>query len=118
VTVDVAKVEASYSQDGNFYVGPNGSGAAIGKRYETFETWLAENPDTPIDPPIMGLGPSGNVVFGDGRHRWAVLRDLGEKRIAVMIPPEEFKTFQERYGAQKENGVANTGSRAPQEALA
>jgi hypothetical protein len=103
ITVDVAKVEADYSQDSNFYVSPGGGGAAIGNRYKQFQQWLIDNPDTPIDPPDMGW--SGHVAcFGDGRHRWAVLRDQGAKRIAVTIPRRDLKIFVERYGAELVDG--------------
>lgn len=103
ITVDVAKVEADYSKDSNFYVSPGGGGAAIGGRYKRFEQWLIDNPTVPIDPPDMGW--SGySAVFGDGRHRWAVLRDQGAKRIAVTIPKRDFKYFQERYGAEVVEG--------------
>jgi 2'-5' RNA ligase len=104
VIVDVKKVEASYSKDENFYVGENGSGAAIGTRYQKFKQWLVDYPETPIDPPNLGLTPSKNIMFGDGRHRWAVLRDMGETEIAVTIDRDELKTFKEKYGAREVTG--------------
>jgi len=103
VTVDVAKVEASYSKDTSFYVGPGGSGASISNRYERFKQWLRDNPHVPIDPPNLGVTPSGAIIFGDGRHRWAVLRDMGETRIPVLIQKHELQIFKDRYGAQEAN---------------
>lgn len=104
VTLDVDKVEASWSKDRDFYVGPGGTGAAIGKRYARFQQWLDENPETPIDPPMIGLTPSRSIIFGDGRHRFAVLRDLGEKRIAALVPREDLKDMEARFGAQRVSG--------------
>lgn len=98
VLLDVDKVEASYSKDENFYVGPQGAGG-IGTRYQRFLQWLEENPNTPIDPPMIGLTPSKTIIFGDGRHRWAVLRDMGEKRIPALVPVEDLKVMQEKFGA-------------------
>jgi hypothetical protein len=99
VSIDVAKVEASYSQDREFYVGPGGSGSAIGNRYDRFIQWLEDNPNTPIDPSLIGLGPSKDIRFGDGRHRWAVLRDSGVKNIAVIVPDYDLGNFEKLYGA-------------------
>ena len=119
MTVDVAKVEEQWSGDSNFYVGPGGSGAAIGDRYNQFKAWLAEHPNTPIGAPSLGYYKGRGIMFGNGRHRWAVLRDLGAKRIAVTVDRGSVKEFERLFGGQVVPGpVAHAADEVSKEAVA
>jgi hypothetical protein len=35
--------------------------------------------------------PNGSVVFGDGRHRFAYLRDIGLKKIPMSLDKESVR---------------------------
>ena len=57
VWVDVAKIEESWQQERNFYIGPGGSHNAIGDRYARFDSWFRwslEN-NTPVEMSELGL---------------------------------------------------------------
>jgi hypothetical protein len=42
-----------------------------------------------------------NVVsFNDGRHRTAALRDLGAKKITLIVPRKDKKWFQDNFGTK------------------
>lgn len=107
VTLDVPKVDTSWRRDKTFYIEPGGGNQLRG-RYDRFAQWLQDNPGTPIDPPDIGLTPSGEIIFGNGRHRFAVLRDQGRERIAATVPKQDFKTMAERFGAEKVQGTSVT----------
>jgi len=98
VMADVAKIESSISKDHNFYVGPGGRGAAIGGRYEGFQEFLKKG--TPIEVPEMGVW-HGDAFFTNGRHRFAVLRDMGFDRIPVAVARGQAATFKRRFGADQ-----------------
>jgi ParB-like chromosome segregation protein Spo0J len=48
----------------------------------------------------MTMG-GGEASFVDGRHRFAVLRDLGLKTIPVTVAKEEATAFRRKYGAKR-----------------
>ena len=84
---DVAKIDASWAQSKQFYIGENGTGNAIKTRYPDFKKWLSEHPDTPIIMPNVSWSESfKQIQFGNGRHRFAVFRDMGFKKLWVSIP--------------------------------
>jgi hypothetical protein len=100
VEADVAKVEAAYSRDATFYVGRGGQGG-IDDRYQRFGEFLDQSIalGRPIEQPRVGLGPGGTVMFGDGRHRWAVVRDRGATTIPVSVRRSEAAEFRRLFGA-------------------
>jgi len=48
------------------------------------------NLDEPITAPIIDFTTTG-ISFLDGRHRFAALRDMGIKRVVIMVKPEDVK---------------------------
>jgi len=76
--------DKAWSKDRDFYVGPGGSGASIGSRYKRFISFLA-NYTGKIETPIVYVDDDGKVSFSNGRHRFAVLRDLGAEKIPVGL---------------------------------
>lgn len=88
VNIDVKKFDKSWSQDRGVYIGPNGQGS-IGDRsagvMEYYET------DKPIDASEVDILPNGRVAFIDGRHRFAVLRDMGAEVIPMAMDDESVK---------------------------
>ena len=104
VVVDVAKIDASLRRDPESHVGPGGTGAAIGGRYEEFERFLAKAKagKTPIQQPQGGLTEDGEFTLIDGRHRFAVFRDQGAEAIPVSVRKSDAAKIRKRYGWKPE----------------
>ena len=97
VWLDVGKVDRSWSTDRGFYIGRGGTGNTISDRYARFGEWLKRG--EPIRAPDIGLGPSGEVRFGDGRHRFSVLRDRGVQRMPFYIDRFDAEKARRKFGA-------------------
>lgn len=97
VTLDMAKVDEAWARSTGFYVGKGGTGAAIGDRYKRFQEFLqrgipVQAPNISISVgPHLGVANVPGVDFGDGRHRTAVLRDMGATYIKVALDAESTK---------------------------
>jgi hypothetical protein len=98
VWIDPVKMDPDWATEPSFYVGPGGTGAAIGTRYADFGKWLEKG--FPVDPSRVTLREDGQIVFGDGRHRFAYLRDQGLRRFPVLVPTNQANEFERRYGAE------------------
>jgi hypothetical protein len=101
VAVDVAALDASWRSDTGFYIAPGCATNTIGDRCARFRAFLHATDRgraEPIYPPEVGLHPGGFVSFGDGRHRFAVLRDGGVRAVAVSVAPRDVATFRQRFG--------------------
>lgn len=85
VFVAVSKFDKAFAEDKGFYVSPQGGGAAIGGRYEEFMRWLEQNPGVFIEAPEVSVDTNGDIGFTNGRHRYAVLRDMGARWIPVAM---------------------------------
>lgn len=96
VMIDVQKLDASFAQDTEFYVGQNGS-QGINGRYARFGEWVKR--ELPINMPEVSLGPYGHVAFTNGRHRFAWMRDNGVTTLPVAVPPNEADEIKKRFGA-------------------
>jgi hypothetical protein len=94
VSVNVAKLDRSWSDDYGFYIGRGGSGAAIEGRYENFGQWFEQG--APIEAPEVTIN-QGHVVFRNGRHRFAWLRDHGVKTITVAVDKETAAQFRKLF---------------------
>lgn len=104
VLIDVARVEADLARTPSFHVGPRGTGAAIGGRYEEFARFLerARQEGTAIEMPRMTIADAtGRVSISDGRHRFAVLRDQGVQVLPVSVPKGMAVEFRRRYGSTR-----------------
>jgi hypothetical protein len=102
VRVKVKEFDRAWKKDKNFYIGKYGTANSIGDRYERFKAIL----DMPKDvrkkqfyqsksgnmvASSVGVDAEGRPYFDNGRHRYAVLRDLGVKRIPVAMTKESIK---------------------------
>lgn len=72
------------------YIGANGKGG-IRNRYNDFGKWLSDNPNTPIEAPLVSIDKDGNVGFTNGRHRYAYLRDKGIATIPMSMSASDYK---------------------------
>ena len=101
VLASVARMEPAWQANKEMYVGKGGAGG-IGGRYDRFGAWMAGRKE-PVEMPRVGLGyndPS-MVGFGNGRHRWAWLRDNGETAIPVVVDKEQAEEFKKRFGVDE-----------------
>jgi hypothetical protein len=101
VVVDVGKVDAALARDAGYHVGPGGTGAAIGGRYGEFQRFLAraKAEDVAIEQPRAVIDRAGEISLPDGRHRFAVLRDLGARMIPVSVRRSIAARLRRLYGA-------------------
>lgn len=86
VNVNVAPFEANFKGSTGFYVGEGGTGASIGNRYQQFGEFQKTAPS--IEAPQVAVDAKGNVMFGNGRHRYAFMRDSGLTQIPMAMSKE------------------------------
>ena len=60
-----------------------GGANGIGDRYKNVQEFLKDNEK--VWMPEVSVNKAGEVIFVDGRHRFAALRDMGVKEIKVMM---------------------------------
>lgn len=94
VMIDVAKLEASFAKDANFYVGPQGEGGIKG-RYERFAKWM-EGGQVVEMPEVCMNGDE--ISFINGRHRFAWMRDHGVKMMPVAVPADCAAEVKAKFG--------------------
>ena len=99
MTVPTAVMDAAFKRDGmSFYVGPGGSDAAIGNRYQKFAQWIQDSDSYEV--PEVSVSSDGVMVFTNGRHRYAVLRDAGVDPMPVAMSPESVRYAQKLLHAK------------------
>lgn len=76
------------------YVGKKGEGGIEG-RYEKFANWVKDAES--MHASDVSVNKDGGVIFGDGRHRYAYLRDEGVEKIPVSMDKESIK-HAEKHG--------------------
>jgi hypothetical protein len=95
VWISVAKFDTSWKKNRSQYIGPSGSGPAIGERYEKFGIWFEKG--EAIEIPWVGL-EDGEICFTNGRHRFAWLRDHGVKSMPIDVDPAIAGEMRKRFG--------------------
>lgn len=86
--------DQAFQRDTGFYVGPQGKDGIEG-RYERFKEFASFAPS--IEASVVSVTKSGVVRFGNGRHRYAVMRDEGNQLIPVAMS-EEDRALAEKAG--------------------
>lgn len=106
--VDVETFDKSFAKDTNFYIDSKGSNE-IGNRIPKFKKFLSENSE--IEAPVVGLTETGEVSFINGRHRWAVLRDAGLKKMSVTVEKSNVRRMEAKFGRglKKNCGIGPEG---------
>lgn len=98
VTVDVAKLDVAHGKAFPAErVGLGGEGGDVA-RYQRFGRWVESR--QPMEMPIMKLDENGQPQFIRGRHRFAVLRDKGQKTVDVTIPRDQAEKFLATFGPE------------------
>lgn len=96
VEIDIKKLDRAWSLDKDYYIPPRNRLNTIGTRYERFLDFLQSG--KPIEMPEVGLGPNNIPGFDNGRHRFAVLRDLGLERMPIAVDKSQAKIFRQLFG--------------------
>ena len=96
VNVDVEKLDKLMKENGEYYVGYKAQGGSI-EKYEGFKKFLHTKND--IYPSKIRLIKNVHneyiPIMVDGRHRFAVLRDMGIKTLPVAINAESVEYARE-----------------------
>jgi hypothetical protein len=87
--VHTDKFENAFKKDETGYIGPKGTENAIKNRYKGVGEFLKTAPSMRASEAYVR--PNGSVVFGDGRHRFAYLRDIGLKKIPMSLDKESVR---------------------------
>lgn len=104
VTVDIAKLDAAHAKEfPGDRVGPEGKGG-IGTRYQQFAKWLSQG--KPVEMSEMNFDHYGRPQFINGRHRFAVLRDQGQRTIDVAVPPDQVDKFRAAFAPEPQTTPA------------
>ena len=94
---NVNKVEKSFSQDKDKYIGKGGTGAGIIKdRYPRVQDFIKQN--KVIHSSSVGVDDVGKLTFNNGRHRYSAFRDMGVKHIPMSLHSDEDRTNAKKFG--------------------
>ena len=94
VEVNSSVFDKAFSKTTWQYVGKGGEGGIEG-RYKKFAEFIKDARS--IEAPNVSVDKDGAIVFGDGRHRYAYLRDSGVKNIPLSMDAESIKNA-EKFG--------------------
>jgi len=108
VIANIDKVDAAWAKDSEMHIGAGGSTNTIGNRYDQFGRWLnyknepndrvPRESGEPIKMPFVHYDEkNGKIIFINGRHRMAWLRDHGAKEMAFEVSPESAKAFKRDF---------------------
>ena len=84
--LDTEKIENLFKQDNGFYISQNGENGSIGNRYKNVQNYIRTGRNinaTEISLKEENGKPVLNIL--DGRHRFAVMRDMGMKKIKFAL---------------------------------
>jgi len=94
VEVNTDVFDKAFSKTTWQYVGEGGEGGIEG-RYKKFAEFIKDAKS--IEAPNVSVDKNGAIVFGDGRHRYAYLRDSGVKNIPLSMDAKSIKNA-EKFG--------------------
>jgi len=105
VWVDVDKFDEEWKRTNpETYIGKGGTGHTISNRYGRFQEFLktgeaVEMPEVGLTPEDLGIPI--RLGFTNGRHRFAVLRDMGLKSIPVSVDRKQFEKMSLLFGGEE-----------------
>ena len=88
VNINPETFDKAFSKTQWQYVGKGGEGGIEG-RYKGFENWLKDAKS--MTASNVSVNKDGGIVFGDGRHRYAVLRDMGLDKLPISMDKDSIK---------------------------
>jgi hypothetical protein len=95
VWISIPAVETSFWR-GDQWVGPRGIGAGQPSRYATMGRTILSG--IPLRMADLSLDADGQILFTDGRHRFAWVRDHGAEALPVQTGPEQAEMMRDLYG--------------------
>ena len=102
VEVNTDVFDKAFSKSTWQYVGEGGEGGIEG-RYKKFAEFIKDAKS--IEAPNVSVDKDGAIVFGDGRHRYAYLRDSGVENIPLSMDAESVKNAEKFGYIGKQEGV-------------
>jgi hypothetical protein len=87
--VNVDKFDQGFKRNSGQYIGQGGTGNTISDRYKRIGEFLKDAPSMQVSD--AHINEHGLVDFGNGRHRYAYLRDQGLKTIPVSLSKESIR---------------------------
>lgn len=85
--VDTHALDRAWSKDGDFYIGRDEKG--IEGRRAGVVRFLGTK--QPLQASRVGFDETGRAMFGDGRHRFATLRDHGADKMAITVDKQSLQ---------------------------
>lgn len=102
VNVKTQPFEEAFKQTDQ-YIGPGGTGNTISDRYKKVGEFLKDAPSMQVGN--VHVRENGTVIFGDGRHRYAYLRDSGLNKIPIAMDDEAIANAEANgYLAKRKGG--------------
>ena len=83
VKLHTNELDRLFSKNKDFYIGAGGTENAIKGRYDKFGDFIQNSPTLEI--PQIEVTSDGKINFGNGRHRYAWLRDHGIQEMPVAM---------------------------------
>ena len=110
VWVDVAKLDEAFQQDSGFAIKPGGEGAIPG-RLEEFERFLAraKAEGIAIEQSEVVVDKDGRISFVNGRHRFAVMRDMGVTAVPISVPRGQARRAEKFFGVEPPTAQPDQG---------
>jgi hypothetical protein len=105
VEVNTDVFDKAFSKSTWQYVGEGGKGGIEG-RYKKFAEFIKDAKS--IEAPNVSVDKNGVIVFGDGRHRYAYLRDSGVENIPLSMDAESIKNAK-KFGYISESEIEVLG---------
>lgn len=95
-TVNIKKLDKELQKNPDCYVGKNGANGS-GLKYDRFKRFLDTNQQIVAPRIYLRKYQDGSITthINDGRHRFAVLRDMGLTQIPVSIDDESISLAKE-----------------------
>ena len=88
VNINPETFDKAFSKTQWQYVGKGGEGGIEG-RYKGFENWIKDAKS--MTASNVSVNKDGGIVFGDGRHRYAVLRDMGLDKLPISMDKDSIR---------------------------
>lgn len=88
VNVNVEKLDNAWSRDSANYIGPNGKNG-IKDRYQRFGEFSQTAKS--IEASEIHVSSNGSIMFSNGRHRFAYMRDNGVSVMPVAMDNESIQ---------------------------
>lgn len=102
IWIATAALDAEWGKSSD-YISAGGIGSLHAGRYEHFGKFFPAAEF--IYMPTISFDEQGIIVFTNGRHRFAWLRDHGVRSLPIQVEEEQADLFESRFGTRDRVGV-------------